>query len=911
MTCLLYALVPLMLVCSLLPLHSEEDPLSLAALNSTMDTEFWIAIPPILNIAGQSELLAIEVTALEDSEVTLEAPRLGMRFTRSVKARRTTSFSTEDISALRALEVQESELREEKGILVKADKPVTVSVVTSKVSATDGYLALPRKLWGTQYRHLSYYDSEIDEFPSAGGFIIIAAEDATVVDIVLQGRSTQGETIRGHRPGYAETIQLRRGQVYMVRGDGKTRGSFDLSGSLISASKPIGLISFHSRLRLPASSSLAPGALSEMLPPISAWGKQFVSMGFSGAERQQGSYYRLMAAQADTRYEVRHYDRGNGKLLSRKSGVLLSAGDFRAIEEANPAADIESFFNELTVWEADKPILLMQYSFSTSISESRTFMLTVPPLEQTVKSALFTLPTVRQGASLHIFAHHDPDDANFDDLRSLRVNGTAVTSLYPPFLASPVAGTSQYFASFPLSQSANLISGDAPFTAVAFGTTPRGGFGYPVALAANKLGVLDTVAPGLLRSTICNRVELTATELSNGSPDDEQRQIDQGIAGIRLLDDLSYNARLILRSDSELLRRTGISRFDFTLEPIDPGDISIAKFIVYDHLGNVRLDSLEIAARIESLRIPGRRFRFDETRLGTEFQQQLVIRNDGPAAERVVGLRLALGDRFHLADAVALDTLLDVGEQLGVTVTYIPEREGKSSEQLDMDTVLIVTDCYEYAVGTVLGRGVRPGISVDGDWDAGEVFVGAEECNAVGIPIVNNGSGTLTITGLAAVAAPFDAGALDPALPFTIGEGETRLLRGFCFRPTAEGEYSLRVEILSDADEDRRQQFSEWKGVGLSRRTDLPAEPVMSAIRIAPNPLREKMFVHFSSPPAAGSKIQIVNVLGAVVRVSDASVFPAVSTSIVLYVGDLPAGSYFCRIVEGDHVTIVPILLQP
>ncbi len=110
-------------------------------------------------------------------------------------------------------------------------------------ASSDGYQALPTKVWGTHYIHCSYYDVLEYSRSLGGGFNIVAAEDSTEVLINLRGVSyvlndPGATTEKGRKINDVISVTLHKGQTYQVRGAGKTHGQFDLTGTEVISTKP-------------------------------------------------------------------------------------------------------------------------------------------------------------------------------------------------------------------------------------------------------------------------------------------------------------------------------------------------------------------------------------------------------------------------------------------------------------------------------------------------------------------------------------------------------------------------------------------------------------------------------------------------------------------------------------------------
>ena len=79
--------------------------------------------------------------------------------------------------------------------------------------------------------------------------MVLVSEDNTSCTITLRGKGS-GTTMGGNSIGEEIVLPLNAGHVFMVSGMGIS-DDFDLTGTSIKADKPIGLISFHERAKIP------------------------------------------------------------------------------------------------------------------------------------------------------------------------------------------------------------------------------------------------------------------------------------------------------------------------------------------------------------------------------------------------------------------------------------------------------------------------------------------------------------------------------------------------------------------------------------------------------------------------------------------------------------------------------------
>ncbi|MBN2724355.1 MAG: IgGFc-binding protein [Deltaproteobacteria bacterium] len=172
-------------------------------------------------------------------------------------------------------------------------------------NSNDASLLLPVSVWGKRYRVLSASVMTAArlgiEFKSSPGFaVILASEDNTTVTVNSSAFIAPGTDISGINPGSEFSLNLMAGDVVQLiaKSDfGFTQcsemenallsgpddelfefcnpgASYDLTGSLITSDKPLGLWSGHNCAFVPFDAR-ACDHLEEMILPEETWGKTF------------------------------------------------------------------------------------------------------------------------------------------------------------------------------------------------------------------------------------------------------------------------------------------------------------------------------------------------------------------------------------------------------------------------------------------------------------------------------------------------------------------------------------------------------------------------------------------------------------------------------------------------------------
>lgn len=599
-------------------LGQRKEPTIDRVLNSgSQGTEFFVAIPP--NEVGTYPVVGLDIYIASAFDANVEffdyASDKPTQYT--IKPYQILTLSDNSKSGKPvlnwAMEVRDAETPTHKALRITSDKPISVYTINSKQYTTDGYMAIPVSGWGREYIPCAYYDfSEARPWP--GGFLIIAREQTTV-NIQLRGTGQgSASTSKGRKIGDKFSVLLDEGDVYMVHGDGTTRGQFDLTGSLISADKPVGVIGFHMRTTMPNLLINGNGRnhLCEMLPPTSAWGKNYATLELQRARllAGRGDVFRVVAKDSNTKWSCKFYEKSSGKLLGQRGGTITAAGGFAdEVQATQPTAAVEGF----SVWEADKPIFLMQYSCSSSWDGDQIldpFMMSITPQEHYATTAIFQTPTMSQFSKhfLNLVVTTDTSDPNLiENLKSLEIDGQPVwnngKATKPSLLFSRMPnGMYNAGLEFGTDACAHRVTsnGRVSFGGYLYGFGSVDSYGWPIG-AGTVVKTVDTVSPVISKvasPTSCGGYLCEATEVRNdpnppASAPNEGDQVETGISSITVVgpNDTS-NFRLVLMTDSSFPRATSYKRFTYEWQVINKSRSARARYVVRDFAGNSALDSV-------------------------------------------------------------------------------------------------------------------------------------------------------------------------------------------------------------------------------------------------------------------------------------------------------------------------------
>ncbi len=792
--------------------------------NTAQGREFWLAVP--LNDVKAQPTIQLEfyITSSYNTLVTMEVPGTGFIRSKRLLANQIVIFSTKDGSASYDFEIVTSQIADPRGVHIFADQAISVYMMNAKQVTADGYLALPINTWGTEYIHCAYYDYA--EFRAwAGGFIIVASEDKTEVNITLRGvGKTRAKTASGSQiDEVLGPIILNRGEVYNVKGNATTRGEFDLTGSKISSNKPVGLISYHERTMIPVNNTDGRDHICEMVPPVSAWGKKYYSIEFQRDNR--GDFYRVVSSKPNTKVKMKYYDMVTKELLGQRDIPLGKAGQF--YEDFNTWIGNGNVvgFNGITTWEADKPILVMQYSYSANWDKGSQFdpySIVLTPQEQYLKATVFQTPVSEAFVNNYFsfIVEGDTTDLDQKKLKSLTLDGDTVYKRYPKVLNNNVPGTNLYWGRLVVTPGPHIVTSNTLFGGYVYGFGTFNSYGWPAALATRSLTDVDTLPPVLTYTEDCGDFKYKATELRDyGPPPPDSVQIDQGIFDIYIVDSVSYNYDLKLKTAEKVIPLPKVTTFDFELLVKDKTKDAFAVLVVLDRAGNYTLDTVSYVS--DKLQLNPALVQFGKVRLGKTKQLTVQLKNPNNKAVEVTSISLKKKSVFTI-DSIYRKVAFTLApfDSVAITLSYKPINEGKSDQDpdIDIDSLIAETKCGKFPF-PVKGRGVVPCPDVEPLWNAGGIVINAdtafkERQSGRGLYIRNKGTDTLTVFNITGVRPPFFIMNQSPTFPFQVPPGGEVLVTSVGFAPSTIAPDSIIVRFVTDGAGTNCNDTSLWKGDG-------------------------------------------------------------------------------------------------
>ncbi len=571
---------------------------------TSMGLDYWVGFMP--NYWAPAEDLRLFIASPTPNIIDVEVYGGSSQPTHNLLVMLGDSIATVDLSDPGSAETRSPEVVDYRAIHVHAIAPIAVYGLSNKTYTSDGYLALPRQILDTEYYSSCFYDDRYNEQrsfgvnggPLAGEFLIVAPHDSTVITIhnvtadtrigmatTYGGSDTSGvKDTSGlhlsHHIGDTWSVTLNQGQTYLVQSTGEAFGVQDLSGTLVTGSKPFSFLSGHQRCSVPIGAyNDSKDHLIEMLPPVNRWGKQYYDQ--PTPYRIGGDKIRFIAGDENTTVSA------NGKVVA----TLFHAGDW---------ADIDQVAVPTVLTSNGTRFLAIQYTYTQyeygDTAQTDPFMLVLPSEQQFQKHIFFRTPPNLSWAGLP-YTHYLTVVGPSDSLQSVTINERAIGT-YQQAKFRTFAGSTMGSATCQLpGDSAYIIESKVPVGAWSSGTSFVDSYGWPVGMLLN-LPSDDTVAP------VASLVQTNPGALSLMVQDQGTNGI--GIAEVELIanaGDTRYpqgSTNVKLESPEDLI--AGTPTYSCALSLVDASKSGDAALWLIDRSGNAAIQTFHIDANPSGVR---------------------------------------------------------------------------------------------------------------------------------------------------------------------------------------------------------------------------------------------------------------------------------------------------------------------
>jgi hypothetical protein len=334
-----------------LGIGSFSIPDAFAALDSK-GTEFLIAFQE--NFSGTRGALQVHISGDVSTQATITYPSNNPTFSTTVNVN-PGQITTVDLPRDPAV----WPVGTPSDHLVKVTAPQEITIYTSNLSgaSSDAALALPTDTFSFKYV-VNMYSSAF----SFSQFVVFASSDNTLVTI------TPSVSLSSGQPANVPfTITLNKGEGFSAR----TPSTQDLSGSIITADKPVGLTNGNGCTQVPIGIA-ACDHIYEHGIPVQGWGTRVLIADLP--DRPNGSIYRIFASEDNTQVSI------DGSNIA-----TLNEGQFHETPRAGlPGGHIVT---------GDKPIFVVQYITgirAPGATNGDPAMANIVPTEQFLNSYTFS-----------------------------------------------------------------------------------------------------------------------------------------------------------------------------------------------------------------------------------------------------------------------------------------------------------------------------------------------------------------------------------------------------------------------------------------------------------------------------------------------------------------------------------------
>jgi hypothetical protein len=259
-------------------------------------------------------------------------------------------------------EMLTSDIVENKAVHVWSnDASLFVDFNSHDAYTSDASYVIPSAGWGETYVIAAYESLNESLANGFGGdypydypseFVIVSNQDSTNVTITPSKalRSTRGDSSMVYPAGIPFKIMMSTGQAVQYEAvpiTDTTKTPFDVTGTQIVSSNPVGVIGASSCANIPVQYPYCDFAC-EMIPPIRTWGQTYYTAPLYG--RVGGDTYVAIGTQA-------------GQVITRTDAT--GSNTFATLTNAYDHAWTHSVANPSS-WTSDAPFLLIQYSNSST-----------------------------------------------------------------------------------------------------------------------------------------------------------------------------------------------------------------------------------------------------------------------------------------------------------------------------------------------------------------------------------------------------------------------------------------------------------------------------------------------------------------------------------------------------------------
>lgn len=782
---------------------SAQDLAGLLKAPTNAGTNFYFSFPPCYEEEsnGFANNCRVFVASNKQQVVTIEVTGKNWTSSKTVKANDVAEFIIPTAVAQAFLKpgrdaAPAEKVYKEAAIHVFSESPIIVYGVTRYQYTSDGFLVLPENALGTEYVVAAYpqYTAVGSGYQLVSETTISAAYDQTEVTF-LMGGNLQSQTSGGLKPGNEAKYTLNKGDVLCFTSNGDLQ---DISGSIITSTKPVGVVSGNQCANVPAG-VYACDFLAEMEIPTYTWGKEYFVTPFYG--RKKNPIVRIFAKEKNTTV----YKDGQPWLnISKSSNGLDNSYVERRSFDGDPKSVVVS---------ADKPIYVVEYNPGQSDDNvsSDPFQLVLTPFEQFQKEVVFCTP----GAvtSTNNFKSHYinlvyklaangsiPDDMEFASVKNGQFVWEKVSAVFGvspgQVFGVPVDGATYACKQLVLpGEGVYRLRSDSKFAAYGYGFGNFDSYGFPVGAALDDIGTDDTEKPHT--SAWVQNCDGSITNASvMDYPADAAKRSNLGL--ISMGAEATFNYKFTYGKTAPYIAGQSQST-DWSLNVIDKSKDAHAVLHFADRRGNdttITVDYVAIAVPSVSIKDGGD---FGLVTAKQDTLKKVTISNKSNKQLTVERLELEKGDQGFVLEKVSLPFILAPGESRDINVTFSGAANATYNDRIGLGNACSFSYVAELKAEVVT---TKPNITARGFTYPTKNANTRTECKTIGL--TNIGKVDIIVIGdnhsTSLAGTPFEAVDWNLKYPLTLKPGETINLQ-VDFAPKAKGIYQASVSFTTNDNE--------------------------------------------------------------------------------------------------------------
>ena len=281
---------------------------------------------------------------------------------------------------------------------ITTDVPVVAYQINpyggGSVAVTAASLLVPTSAWADEYVAVNVSPKDPGTQSNTPSLNIVAREDATAVTLVPRAAVAGGPGIPAGAAGAPLTIMLNRGQHAQIS------QTAELTGSIVTADKPIGLMAGQRCMNMPVGTSYCDHG-EQMVPPVRALGHRHVGVMYRPRVPTETKTYWRIVGTVDGTQLTWSTNVGGPTRLARGEAVTFETGTPFVVESQ----------------DENHPFLLFTYMTGSRHVQNGhgdpDFVLGVPPEQYLKQYVFFTDPTYPE---THLVVVRTRDGGQFHDV---------------------------------------------------------------------------------------------------------------------------------------------------------------------------------------------------------------------------------------------------------------------------------------------------------------------------------------------------------------------------------------------------------------------------------------------------------------------------------------------------------------